>query len=563
MNRIAAYIRVSTEEQAKIVDGSLVSQRKRMEEYIENQNKRESNWGSLVDVYVDEAKSGKDLNRAEFQRMVEDIRMGRINLVLATELSRLSRSIKDFCGLVDFFKEHKVKLITLRENFDTTTAAGELMLFNLVNFNQFERKQTGERITANFTSRAQRGLWNGGVIPLGYKRNPENKGSLLVDETVTESIQSIFKIFLETKNLRQTCLKLNEFGIKTKAYINSKGEPKGGNKFTVSSLHHLLTNATFCGLREINKKGRDSRTVKANWPSLISQDDFDAVQIILKGNKQRFKPNEWKTYPYPLTGITICGECGKSLNGKSAHGKTQKHHYYDHPRILNINGIPKHKCQIQRVRAGRFEDLVLTSLKQILNEPERIQKAIGHYENSNNKELPVIDGRLKTIEFDIKVNEKKSQNIIRRIEELPSEVSAELFYKRLTEISGKVKELKNLKMELESQKRKSTFKNVSESSIKSRIEYAIKHLQEAPKEKHREVFDNVIQFAEIHSTKIRLGVYASGPADFGHDKASDRNGAAADSLRSKISGDSLNQSAVGSCTFKVGGGCEIRTRVTF
>lgn len=81
MNRIAAYIRVSTEEQAKIVDGSLVSQRRRMEEYIENQNNRELKWGSLVDVYVDEAKSGKDMNRAEFQRMIEDIRMGRVNLV--------------------------------------------------------------------------------------------------------------------------------------------------------------------------------------------------------------------------------------------------------------------------------------------------------------------------------------------------------------------------------------------------------------------------------------------------------------------------------------------------
>lgn len=535
MNRVAAYIRVSTEEQAKIVEGSLVSQRRRMEEYIENQNKRESNWGTLVDTYCDEAKSGKDLNRAEFQRMIEDIRIGRINLVLATELSRLSRSIKDFCELIEFFKEHKVKLITLRENFDTTTAAGELMLFNLVNFNQFERKQTGERITANFTSRAQRGLWNGGVIPLGYKRNPENKGSLLVDEKESETVKVMFNLFLEVKNLRQTCLKLNELGFTTKAYVNSKGEQKGGNKFTVSSLHHLLTNATFCGMREINKKRGDTRLVTANWPKLISQEDFDTVQKILTANKQKFKPNDWKTYPYPLTGITLCGECGKRLNGKSAHGKTQKHHYYDHPRILNVNGIPQHKCQVQRVRAGRFEELILSSLKQIISEPERIKKAIELYENSTNKELPVIEGRLKTIESDLKANELRSQNIVQRIEELPPEVSAELFYKRLAEITQKIQELKNLKMDLESQKRRSNFQQVSENSIAARVQYAIKHLQEAPKEKHREVFENVIQFAEIHTTKIRLGVYGSG------------------SIK-KVSGDLTTLS---SCTFKVGGDGEI------
>ncbi|MGZ3769414.1 MAG: recombinase family protein [Bdellovibrio sp.] len=507
MNRIGIYLRVSTEEQAKILEGSLVSQRRRAEEYVDGQNRREPNWGSIIDIYCDEAKSGKDMNRPEFQRLLEDIRVGRINLVLASELSRLSRSIKDFCGLLDFFKEHKVKLVTLREQFDTTTAAGELMMFNLVNFNQFERKQTGERITANFTSRAERGLWNGGVIPLGYKRNPENPGSLLVDDTDSETIKMIFKIFLQIKNLRQTCLKLNELGIRTKSYINGKGESKGGNKFTVASLHHLLTNATFIGMREINKKRGDIRQVKASWKSIIDENDFKAVQKILESNRRRFKPDEWKTYPYPLTGKVICGECGKLLNGKSAHGKTQKHYYYDHARTLNMKGVAKHKCQVQRVRAVKFEDLVLSSLKQILMRPGPITKAIEAYETANNNELPLIESRLKTISDDIKVNEKKSQNLIQRIEELPSELSAELFYKRLTEINKKTQELKAAQIELESQKRKSTQSSVSESSLRTRVEYAIKHLSDAPKEKHREVFDNVIQFAEIHPTKLRLGIY--------------------------------------------------------
>lgn len=540
MNRIGIYLRVSTEEQAKILEGSLVSQRRRAEEYVEGQNRRESNWGTIVDVYCDEAKSGKDMNRPEFQRLLSDIRVGRINLVLASELSRLSRSIKDFCGLLDFFKEHKVKLVTLREQFDTTTAAGELMMFNLVNFNQFERKQTGERITANFTSRAERGLWNGGVIPLGYKRNPENPGSLLIDDADADSIKIIFKIFLEIKNLRQTCLKLNDLGIRTKSYINGKGESKGGNKFTVASLYHLLTNATFIGMREINKKRGDIRQVKASWNSIIEVKDFEAVQKILESNRRRFKPDEWKTYPYPLTGKVICGECGKHLNGKSAHGKTQKHFYYDHARTLNMTGVAKHKCQVQRVRAMKFEDLVLSSLKQILARPELMTKAIEAYENTNNKELPLIESRIKAIAEDIKVSEKKAQNIIQRIEELPSELSAELFYKRLTEITKKTQELNAGLLELESQKRKSTQSGVSESSLKARVEYAIKHLSEAPKEKHREVFDNVIQFAEIHATKLRLGVYG------GYSNLKD----------SKI------HPIEGSTTIKNGGGCEIRTRVT-
>jgi len=96
MKRVGLYIRVSTEEQARIQDGSLVSQRQRLHEYVEGQNRRSPNWGAVVNVYCDEGKSAKDMNRPEFQRLIQDIRMGRINLVLSSELSRLSRSIRDF-----------------------------------------------------------------------------------------------------------------------------------------------------------------------------------------------------------------------------------------------------------------------------------------------------------------------------------------------------------------------------------------------------------------------------------------------------------------------------------
>jgi site-specific DNA recombinase len=118
MRRVGIYLRVSTEEQARIQDGSLVSQRQRLIEYVEGQNRRENNWGQVVEVYCDEGKSAKDMNRPEFQRLLADIKTGRITLILATELSRLSRSISDFCELWKLFKKHKSGVITLRENFD-------------------------------------------------------------------------------------------------------------------------------------------------------------------------------------------------------------------------------------------------------------------------------------------------------------------------------------------------------------------------------------------------------------------------------------------------------------
>ena len=108
-----------------------------------------------------------------------------------------------------------------------------------------ERKQTSERLVANFTSRANRGLWNGGQLPLGYKRNPGNPGMLLIDEQEADAVKTVFATFLKDKNLRTTCLKLSETGIKTKQFTNKKDELKGGNHFTVQSLHNILTNATY------------------------------------------------------------------------------------------------------------------------------------------------------------------------------------------------------------------------------------------------------------------------------------------------------------------------------
>ena len=125
MKRVALYVRVSTEEQARIQDGSLVSQRQRLEEYVSSQNQRSPGWGEIADVYVDEGRSAKDMNRPEFQRLLSDVRLGKVNLILATELSRMSRSIRDFCDIWDLFRKHNAYFITLREQFDTTTAAGE------------------------------------------------------------------------------------------------------------------------------------------------------------------------------------------------------------------------------------------------------------------------------------------------------------------------------------------------------------------------------------------------------------------------------------------------------
>lgn len=508
MRRIGIYLRVSTEEQARIQDGSLVSQRQRLIEYVDGQNRRDANWGVIVDFYCDD-KSAKDMNRPEFQRLLTDVKIGRINLILSTELSRLSRSLKDFCEVWDLFKKHDTGFITLREQFDTTTAAGEMMVFNLMNFAQYERKQTAERISANWAARAKRGLWNGGSIPLGFNRNPKSPGELLPNDEEAKTVTEIFKTFLNVGSVRETCREMSRRGVFSKRYTNKHGIEKGGGHFTVPSLFRILTNRAYIGLREINKSKSEVEVVPASWSAIVDEKLFEKVQKKLASNKNKYKPDEWKKYPYPLTERLVCGECGKKLGGKSAHGKNRKHHYYAHPRQLHSDGVSQHKrCRVETVRAERMEDILLKSVKNLLQTQGLIEKWLEVYANSNNSEIPDLEGKLKTIEGEIERKQKRIQNLVQRIADLPPEIPADSFYSQMKEWSQKIQDLQNAKKELLAKAAQLKNGTIDKNGLIEKLKRTVARLEDVPVENRRSLYSNLIEFAEIHPTKIRVGLNA-------------------------------------------------------
>jgi DNA invertase Pin-like site-specific DNA recombinase len=117
--RIAGYVRLSPTGDER-EEGSLVSHPQRIKEFVDYKNVQSGGtWGAIADWYIDKDLSGKDLNRPSFKRLCNDIQAGKIDLVIVTELSRLTRKVKDFCHVWEFFREHNVKLISLKENFDT------------------------------------------------------------------------------------------------------------------------------------------------------------------------------------------------------------------------------------------------------------------------------------------------------------------------------------------------------------------------------------------------------------------------------------------------------------
>ena len=374
-HKIGLYIRVSTEEQAQVIEGSLETQKHRMLGFIDIKNMQDAGWGKVIESYIDDGFSAKDTRRPAFQRMMRDLKAGKINLILVTDLSRLSRNILDFCILLEDLKKFSAKFLSLKEQFDTSTPAGEMMVFNMINLAQFERKQTAERVAMNFHARALRGLRNGGGVILGYDPDPNDPSKYIVNGAEASQVKTIFKIYREECSLQQTINRLDKEGIVPKAHLKRKDRHNLAGRWTTASLSNVLRNFSYAGLREVNAKNKNKKQeslrayekykiVRAAWEPIIDIESFNYVQKIMDENlsKERMRRSVATARTFFLSGIIYCEECGRPLVGSSGHGKGGVHRYYIHRKIP---GEPV-QCKIKTIQAQKVEDQVFNHLKEVI-----------------------------------------------------------------------------------------------------------------------------------------------------------------------------------------------------
>lgn len=244
------------------------------------------------------------------------------------------------------------------------------------------------------------------------------------------------------------------------------------------------------------------------WPAILDLDLFNKVQERLELNKNKYKPDEWKKYPFPLTELLICGECGKHLGGKSGHGRNGKHFYYGHPRQLNSDGITHLKrCQLENVRAPRIEEIILKSLKRLIDDPNLLKTWMDIHAKQSHSELPGLEGRFKTLETEILTHQRRIENLTLRLSDLPKELSADPIYKQIQTMTEKLRSLEGTKEKLLLEKSRYSKVQVNSSELLFRVKRAISNLEQVPVEDRRPIYANLIKFAELHPTKIRLGVY--------------------------------------------------------
>jgi len=435
LRKVGLYIRVSTEEQAENPEGSIRNQEDRLRSAIQQRN-LDGPFGEVAGVFIDRAKSGKDTNRAELQKLLTAIRKHEIDLVMVSELSRLSRSIKDFSGIWEMMQENGCGFLSLREAFDTTTAAGEMVLYTVANIAQFERRQVSERVSANIQARAARGLYNGGTVPLGYTLIPEKRGYLAINSAQAEIVKAVFNAYPKQGSLSATAKWLNANGYRCERNTEGGGSRPRLGHFMIQNVESILKNKAYIGVKNYKHKG-ETIEAKAVWEPLIERDLFERIQKQLKANKGRLKPDSFKTYPYLLSGFVVCGQCGGNLCGKSAHGCTSKVAYYEHSWLTRKNGCLLKKafdCKPFRIGAKVLEPLVWEKIEEMLSRPEigreLIADAKKRFENdAGTEELSRVKVRIYDLGQQMEV-------LAERLAMLPKTLSPEPIFKQMEKLQA-------------------------------------------------------------------------------------------------------------------------------
>jgi site-specific DNA recombinase len=240
--RCAIYTRKSTEHNLDLEFNSLHAQREACEAYIKSQ--ADEGWRLVHHRFDDGAFSGASLERPALQELLTEVRAGQVDVIVVYKVDRLTRSLSDFAKLVELFDRHSVSFVSVTQSFNTTTSMGRLTLNVLLSFAQFEREVIGERVRDKIAASKAKGLWVGGSIPLGYASI--NK-KLVVVPKEAETVRLIFRRYLELGSIRDLAEDLDRRGIWTRRQTLSTGQIRGGIRFGIGALAHLLRNRFYIG----------------------------------------------------------------------------------------------------------------------------------------------------------------------------------------------------------------------------------------------------------------------------------------------------------------------------
>ena len=360
--RCAIYTRKSSDEGLDQAFNSLDAQREAGEAYVKSQ--ASEGWRALATRYDDGGFSGGSMERPGLQRLMADVDAGLIDVVVVYKIDRLTRSLADFARIVERFDATGVSFVSVTQSFNTTSSMGRLTLNVLLSFAQFEREVTGERIRDKIAASKAKGMWMGGVPPLGYDLPAAGTRSLLVNEGEAATVRHIFTRYLVVASVHRLAEELAREGITSKRRATATGKEVGGLPFSRGALFHLLRNRLYLG--QIPHKGAIH---PGQHDAIVASDLFDKVQVLLnQQTRRRGEKHQHTLANARLTG-RIFDAAGNTMSPTHARGRTGKlYRYYVSAPLQQGIAQPKTSAAVmpQRVSAPALEEVVLATLTRIL-----------------------------------------------------------------------------------------------------------------------------------------------------------------------------------------------------
>jgi DNA invertase Pin-like site-specific DNA recombinase len=293
--RCAIYTRKSSEEGLEQAFNSLDAQREACAAYIKSQ--ASEGWTALPDIYDDGGLSGGTLERPALQRLLAEVKAGKVDIIVVYKVDRLTRSLLDFSKLVEAFDAAGTSFVSVTQSFNTTTSMGRLTLNMLLSFAQFEREVTAERIRDKIAASKAKGMWMGGTPPLGYAPNGR---SLKVVEPHAQFIRTIFDKYIALRNVRRVAEQLERDGQHSPVRTSVNGKTFGGILLSRGQIYSILKCGTYVG--EVHHKGQ---VYPGLHDAIIARDTWDTTQAILAGNLQGARRGERAAHPAMLAGKLV------------------------------------------------------------------------------------------------------------------------------------------------------------------------------------------------------------------------------------------------------------------
>jgi site-specific DNA recombinase len=303
-----------------------------------------------------------------------DLNQEMIDVVVVYKVDRLPRSLADFAKMVEAFDAHGVSFVSVTQQFNTTTSMGRLTLNVLLSFAQFEREVTGERIRDKIAASKRKGMWMGGLVPLGYDVRERH---LVVNQVEAATVREIFLCYRKLGSVRLLKAELDLRALRSKVRVANNGMRSGGHWFYRGALYTVLRNPIYIG--QIRHKGICH---PGEHDAIVERGIWEQVQTLLSAHPVRGASRAIKCVPSPLA-ARLFDEHGEPLTPSHAVKGARRYRYYVSRKL--VQGKVDQAYRGWRLPAAEIEGIVAVAARQLLDDQNAILDAVQSAEIASNQ----------------------------------------------------------------------------------------------------------------------------------------------------------------------------------